>query len=90
MTKRQPTTMKTLAPPPPAVVEPSPSQAQANRSPLIARLVAYRKKHELTQKELAARLDINFNTYKTYEMGSRVPNGPRTQRILALLGDLKK
>ena len=90
MTKRTPT-MKTLAPPPaPAAVQPSLNQAQPDRSPLIARLVAYRKKHDLTQKEIAARLEFNFNTYKTYEMGTRVPNGPRTQRILALLGDLKK
>ena len=90
MTKRQPT-MKTLAPPPaPAAEKPSPNQAQADRSPLIDRLVAWRKKHDFTQKETAARLEINFSTYKAYELGSRVPNGPRTQRILTLLGDLKK
>ncbi len=89
MTKRKPAKMKTLAPAP---VPPAPARARkpsgeaSARSPLIERLVAWRKKQDLTQKETAARLDINFDTYKSYECGHRNPSGPNTHKILALLG----
>lgn len=89
MIKREPA-VKTLSPPPPTDAKEAPSQAQAKRSPLIDRLVAWRKKHELTQKETAARLEIGFDTYKSYEIGHRNPNGPSTHKILALLGELKQ
>ena len=63
-----------------------PSGEASARSPLIERLVAWRKKQDLTQKETAARLDINFDTYKSYECGHRNPSGPNTHKILALIG----
>ena len=89
MTKRKPAKMKALAaaPVPPAPVRArKPSGEASARSPLIERLVAWRKNQDLTQKETAARLDINFDTYKSYECGHRNPSGPNTHKILALLG----
>lgn len=91
MTKRAPK-MKTLPPPQPtapaAAGEPS-IKARAKRSPLIERLVAWRKKNDLTQKETAARLEISYETYKAYECGHRNPNGPTTLKMLGLLDELK-
>ena len=89
MTHRKPE-MKTLAPLPLPAVAPKklPAKAPA-RSPVIERLVAWRKKHDLTQRETAARLEINFDTYKSYECGHRNPGGPATLKILALIGALK-
>ena len=94
MTKPKPAGMK--APAPAHAGTPAPSarartrkpsgEAPSARSPLIDRLVAWRKKQDLTQKETAARLDINFDTYKSYECGHRNPSGPNTHKILALLG----
>ena len=96
MTKPKPAGMKAPAFAPVPVAAPSaparvrgkkPSgEASAARSPLIERLVAWRKKQDLTQKETAARLDINFDTYKSYECGHRNPSGPNTHKILALIG----
>ena len=89
MTKRKPAKMKALAPapaPPASARARKPSGEASARSPLIERLVAWRKKQDLTQKETAARLDINFDTYKSYECGHRNPSGPNTHKILALLG----
>ncbi len=89
MTKRKPAKMKALAPapaPPAPARARKPSGEASARSPLIERLVVWRKKQDLTQKETAARLDINFDTYKSYECGHRNPSGPNTHKILALLG----
>lgn len=89
MTKRKPNQMKAPAPvptPPEPARARKPSGEASARSPLIDRLVAWRKKQDLTQKETAARLDINFDTYKSYECGHRNPSGPNTHKILALLG----
>ena len=98
MTKPKPAGMKAPAParsPAPIAAPPAPARARgkkpssetlAARSPLIERLVAWRKKQDLTQKETAARLDINFDTYKSYECGHRNPSGPNTHKILALIG----
>ena len=92
MTKPKPAGMKAPAPAhaatpaPPARARKLSGEASSARSPLIDRLVAWRKKQDLTQKETAARLDINFDTYKSYECGHRNPSGPNTHKILALLG----
>ena len=95
MTKPKPAGMKAPAPASTlAVAPPAPARARGKkpsgeasaRSPLIERLVAWRKKQDLTQKETAARLDINFDTYKSYECGHRNPSGPNTHKILALIG----
>lgn len=94
MTKPKPAGMKapapahaaTPAPPVRARVRKPSGEASSARSPLIDRLVAWRKKQGLTQKETAARLDINFDSYKSYECGHRNPCGPNTHKILALLG----
>lgn len=94
MTKPKPAGMKapapahaaTPAPPARARARKPSGEASSARSPLIDRLVAWRKKQDLTQKETAARLDINFDTYKSYECGHRNPSGPNTHKILALLG----
>ena len=94
MTKPKPAGMKapapahaaTPAPPARARIRKPSGEVSSARSPLIDRLVAWRKKQDLTQKETAARLDINFDTYKSYECGHRNPSGPNTHKILALLG----
>lgn len=89
MTKRQPKMMSLSSPPPPLAAVAAPVPEPAQRSPLIDRLMEWRKKRELTQKETAARLEINFETYKAYEGGYRNPGGLSTIKILRLLGELK-
>ena len=93
MTKPKPAGMKAPAPVHAATPAPrarargkKPSGEASARSPLIERLVAWRKKQDLTQKETAAQLGINFDTYKSYECGHRNPSGPNTHKILALIG----
>ena len=66
-----------------------PTGSTSTRSPLIERLVAWRKNQGLTQKATAERLDISLDTLKAYECGNRNPGGPNTTKILALIGALK-
>ena len=55
-------------------------------APVVARLIAHRESQGWTQPQTAERLGISVNTLKSYECGSRVPNGPNTLKILGLLG----
>ena len=61
----------------------------STRSPLIERLVAWRKRQGMTQRATAKGLDISLDTLKAYECGNRNPGGPNTTKILALIGALK-
>jgi DNA-binding transcriptional regulator YiaG len=88
MTKRQ-TKMNAPAPAKPRAATRQQLGKAPARSPLIDRLVAWRKSQSLTQKETAARLEINFDTYKAYECGHRNPSGTNTIKILGLIGALK-
>ena len=73
-------------PPAPAT---KPTGRTSTRSPLIERMIAWRKSQGLTQKATAERLDISLDTLKAYECGNRNPGGPNTTKILALIGALK-
>lgn len=55
-------------------------------APVVARLIAHREGQGWTQPQTAERLGISVNTLKSYECGSRIPNGPNTLKILELLG----
>ncbi len=55
-------------------------------APVVARLIAHRESQGWTQPQTAERLGISVNTLKSYECGSRIPNGPNTLKILELLG----
>ena len=57
-------------------------------APVVARLIAHRESQGWTQPQTAERLGISVNTLKSYECGSRIPNGPNTLKILELLGQL--
>lgn len=54
-------------------------------APVVARLIAHRESQGWTQPQTAERLGISVNTLKSYECGSRIPNGPNTLKILELL-----
>ena len=55
-------------------------------APVVVRLIAHRESQRWTQPQTAERLGISVNTLKSYECGSRIPNGPNTLKILELLG----
>ncbi len=58
--------------------------------PLIVRLVEYRQRKGWTQEQAAVRLQIPLNTLRGYECGNRNPGGANTEKILALVGWLKR
>ena len=57
---------------------------------LIVKLVKWRTAKRWTQEKAAERLKIPLNTLRGYECGNRNPGGANTEKILALLGLLKK
>ena len=59
-------------------------------APVVARLIAHREGQGWTQPQTAERLGISVNTLKSYECGSRIPNGPNTLKILDLLAHTAK
>lgn len=57
---------------------------------LIVKLVKWRTAKGWTQEKTAEHLKIPLNTLRGYECGNRNPGGANTEKILALIGLLKK
>jgi DNA-binding transcriptional regulator YiaG len=68
------------------------STSQEARAPhaLVVKLVKWRTAKGWTQEETANHLAIPLNTLRGYECGNRNPGGANTEKILALIGLLKK
>lgn len=53
---------------------------------LISAVIAHRRRHDLTQEQLAAELGISVRTLRDWEQGRRQPQGPARallQRVIA-------
>ena len=57
---------------------------------LVVKLVKWRTAKRWTQEQTAEYLKIPLNTLRGYECGNRNPGGANTEKILALIGFLKK
>lgn len=76
---------KEPAQPPSAPRRGRPKSNALSPVPVVARLIAHRESQGWTQPQTAQRLGLSVNTLKSYECGSRTPNGPNTLKILELL-----
>ena len=54
----------------------SPHHPSAESTSLISAVIAHRRRHGLTQEQLAAELGISVRTLRDWEQGRRQPQGP--------------